>query len=312
LNFYSRNDFVKPQQWCEKIAETSDLCCELYYLAAQYFAMVAEYDLADQIINTALEKCNDNTYDKYLKYSRETEISSLIKLQADNLKYRTKKPYWPQTEERRRAIAQIYDEKGIKYPRKKPVKIAESDFEPIQEYFGEAPVDYCAFWCAAAFSVAKAKSIYQIAAVKVRNGKIMERFQSYVRPISKDGESVKKSAAKEAEIDISVLNEADEVDQVMGKFLAFAGNDILVSTGALGEQKSLISRAARYSGMKKLNNQFWDLLDYAADVSEEFDLKNNTREYLINHYRLKEGTDALGKAEVNILIYDKLHEDDNL
>ena len=311
LDFYMRNDFVKPEKWCMKISETPDLYCELYYSAAQFFAMTGEYDLADQIIDYALSLCSYDGYGKFLMYTKEIEIQGLNKLKLDNERYRTKKPYWPNTEERRQKVTEVYEKKGIPIPsQKKSVskkkKVKESDFEPIQEYLGDVPDQYCAFWCAEAFGITAAKGIYQIAAVKVEHGKSIDSFQSYIRPW--DGTASIKGSAKDAGVDAEILDKADNVVEVMEKFFAFAGNDILVSTEALGNQAKLISRAARYAQMKKIDNQFFDLLDYAADVSEEFDMQNNTRSYLLGHFGLKEGNDALEKANLNMVILEKLKE----
>ena len=92
----------------------------------------------------------------------------------------------------------------------------------------------------------------------------------------------------------------------MSKFFAFVEDDILVSTGALGNQAKLISRAARYAGMKEIKNEFYDILDLAADTSVEFDLANYTREYLLSHFSVEEGKTALEKAKINKLLYDEL------
>lgn len=311
LDNYARNDFIKPQKWCEYIKHTDGLCCELYYSSAEFFAMVGDYDISDEIIRKALKYCNDDTYNSFLFHSRESEIESLNKLSKSILGYRTKKPYWPQKEERRRALAVIYDKKGISYPRieKKPDKVSESDFIPLTESPEKPESDYCAFWCAEVFSTTAAKDIYQIGAVKVRNGVVSDEFQKYIRP-QKSTATAKKSVAKEAGIDIEVLNSAEDVDQVMGKFFSFVGNDILISTDALRSQEGLITRAARYSGMKSIPNLFFDLLDFAAEISPEFDMQNNTRDYLLSHFGIKEGVDALGKATANIQIYDCLKEMD--
>lgn len=280
LDSYLRNDFVKPRKWCEMICKTEYLCCELYYRAAQYFAMVAEYDVAEQLILSSLEKCNDLTFDRFLIYSREKEIESLEKLRKDNERYRTKKPYWPTTEERRRAVAAIYDEKGISYPRitSKPKKVKECDFVPISECFEDELSDYCTFWCNEAFSISSVKSIYQIGAVKVAEDKIVDTFEAFIRPWD-GGVNARKSAAKEVGVSVEIIESAEDIDLVMPKFFTFVGDDVLVSTGALGNQAKLMSRAARYAGMKEIKNEFYDLLDLAADTSEEFDLANNTREY---------------------------------
>ena len=299
LKKYIRNDFIKPRLWCDWIAETEGIYCELYGQAAMYFGMIAEYDLSDQMTDKGLA-CK-----QFLYSTEETMQKSLEKQKVDTLRYRTKKPYWPTTEERRRAVAMFYDEKRISYPRieNKPIKVLENEFEPIDECF-EEPESYCAFWCAEAFNVSAAKPIYQIAAVQVDNGNIINEFQSYIRPW--DGVACRKAAAKEAGVSLAVIESAEDVDQVMNKFFEFVGSLTLVSTGALGDQAKLLCRAARYSGMKKLPNELYDLLDLAAETDSSFDLENNTREYLLQAFHIAEGADALGKAKTNIAIYESL------
>ena len=118
-------------------------------------------------------------------------------------------------------------------------------------------------------------------------------------------------AAKEADVPLSVIEGAEDVDQVMPKFFAFVGDAVLVSTGALGNQAKLISRAARYSGMKEIPNEFYDLLDLAAETDSKFDLENNNRAFLLQYFGIAEGADALGKATANIALYEALkkHEE---
>lgn len=306
IDSYIPNDFIKPKEWCELIAESNNLCCELYAVAAKYFAMIGEYELADTVADKGLLRCNSEENRTFLFYSPENMISRLEKQKEDTNRYRTKKPYWPATEERRRAIAMFYDEKGIKYPRieSRPEKIKENEFAPINECFDDDFADYCAFWCADTFSVSVAKGIYQIAAVKVRDGVVTEEFQELIRPW--DGVAARKAAAKKAGIELSVIENAEDVDLVIPKFFAFVGDDILVSTGSLGNQAKLISRAARYAGMREIKNEFFDLLDLAADTSSDFDLANNTREYLLAHFSVAEGKSALEKARINKLLYDAL------
>ena len=306
VDSYLPNDFIKPKKWCEIISESEDYSCELYALAAKYFAMIGEYDLADSVTEKGIELCNDVDRRILLFCSPEYMIARLEKQKEDTNRYRTKKPYWPATEERRRAVAMFYDEKGIKYPRieAKPPKVKESDFAPINECFDDELTDYCTFWCADTFSLSAAKGIYQIAAVKVRDGEITEEFQQLIRPW--DGIADRKDAARKAGVELSVIESAEDVDQVIPKFFAFVGDDVLVSTGALGNQAKLISRAARYAGMREIKNEFYDLLDLAADTDSEFDLANNTREYLLAHFSIAEGKSALEKAQINKQLYDAL------
>lgn len=306
LNSYLRNDFIKPQKWCEIIVETDNLCAELYGLAAQFYSMIGEYDLSDQIADKVLTYCDHADYDQFLFYSRENMIAHLNKQKDDTQRYRTKKPYWPSTEERRRAVAMFYDEKGIRYPRitKRPPKVAESDFAPINECFEDELQNYCSFWCEEAYSISAAKSIYQIGAIRIRENTIVDSFQSLIRPW--DNAIGRKDAAKKAGVSLETIETAEDVDLVIPKFFEFVGSDILVSTSALGNQAKLISRAARYAGMVEIKNGFWDLLDVAADIDADFDLDHNTREYLLEYFEIPEGDNALGKAKANVALYQKL------
>ena len=309
IDYYIPNELIKPKRWCEVIAETDGLCCELYAAAAKYLAMIGEYELADALTDKGIDLCNVVDRSVFLFYSPENMIARLTRQTEDTHRYRTKKPYWPATKERRRIVAMFYDEKGIKYPRTdtRPEKVPEDEFAPINECFESEVTDYSAFWCSEVFSLTTAKCIYQIGAVKVCEGKVTDTFESFVRPWD-SGCSARKSAAREVGVPLEVIESADDVDIVMPKFFAFVGDDVLVSTGALGNQARLISRAARYAGMKMIKNEFYDLLDLAADISPDFDLANNTREYLLSFFTITEGKTALEKARVNKQLYDALIE----
>lgn len=115
-----------------------------------------------------------------------------------------------------------------------------------------------------------------------------------------------KRCRKKAGVELSVIESAEDIDQIMPKFFTFVGNDVLVSTGALGNQAKLLSRAVRYAGMKEIKNEFYDILDLAADTSDDFDLANNTREHLLAHFSIEEGNTALEKAGINKKLYDSL------
>ena len=306
LDYYIPNDFIKPQKWCEIIEKSDDFCMELYGIAAKFYGMIGEYEKADEIADKALNLCENVSDDRYIFSNRENMMIKLEKQKIDTERYRTKKPYWPTTEERRRAVAMFYDEKDIKYPRieSKPEKIKECDFASVLECYEEKLDSYCAFWCSEAFSVSAAKGIYAIAAVKVISGNIVDSFESFIRPW--DGTNSRKYAAKEANVELEIIENADDVDLVIPKFFDFVGDDVLVSTGVLGNQAKLLSRAARYSGTREIKNKFYDILDLAADTSNEFDLANNTREFLLSYFDVNDGITALEKAKVNVELYDKL------
>ena len=138
------NNFIKPKKWCEIVAESKDFACELYAVAAKYFSMIGEYDLSDIILKKGIEILENVEVRKLLFFSPEKMYEKFEKQKIDTNRYRTKKPYCPATEERRRAIAMFYDEKGIKYPRieKRAEKIRENEFEAIKECYDDGMNDY--------------------------------------------------------------------------------------------------------------------------------------------------------------------------
>lgn len=306
MDYYIPNDFVNPKKWCEIIEKSDDLCMELYGITAKFYGMIGEYEKADEIADKALELCENVSDDRYIYSNHENMVAKLEKQKVDTERYRTKKPYWPTTEERRRAVAMFYDDKGIKYPRieSKPKKIKECDFAPVLECYDEKLDSYCAFWCAEVFSIVAVKDIYAIAAVKVKDGNVIDSFESFIRPCN--GENSRKFAAKEANVNLETIENAEDVDLVIPKFFDFVSDDVLVSTGALGNQAKLLSRAARYSGMKEIKNEFYEILDLAADTADEFDLANNNREFLLSYFSIAEGETPLEKAKVNVELYNKL------
>lgn len=300
VRFYTPDNLVATQKWCHLIVKSNDLCCELYAAAAKYFSMIGDYDLADAMADKATALCKDEDRRKLLYFTPDGMLAELGRQRETTQKYRTQKPYWPRTEDRRRIVARFYDERNIRYPRieSKPTKVPENEFAAVKEYEGKCPADYCTFWCSRAFSAVSAKSIYQVAAVKVRDGQITDTFVSLVRPWDV-GDDARRSAAKESGIPLNEIEAAEDVDLVMTRFFAFVGDDVLVSTDALGEQWKLLSRAARYTGMREISNAILDLLDVAAETTENFDFDNNHREFLLAHFKIDEGKTALEKAEAN-------------
>lgn len=76
IESYIPNDFIKPKKWCELIADSDRLCCELYAVAAKYFAMIGEYELADAVADKGISLCNSEEHRTLLFYSPENMITS--------------------------------------------------------------------------------------------------------------------------------------------------------------------------------------------------------------------------------------------
>ena len=310
LSFYLRDDFVKPEKWCEKIIEHDNLFIELYYISAEYYSMIGEYDKCKYLLNKMEEKLNNsnaifsNEYNNYDNFSIKIEkLRNLLDKQKNG------KPYWPSTEERRLKIAKIYDQKGITYGNivsLKKQKISEEDFEQIKECNNYNIDTYCSFWCNYIESQRNIKDIYQICAIKVIDNKNVDKFEKYIKPW--DGKNYIEKASKISGISLDVFENSDQVNKVISEFKSFVDNNILISTDALGNQLNALIRAYRWSGFNKIENEFLELLDYAAFINEEFDMKNNTREYLLNYFKLEDLKDSYSKAYNNIIIFNKLKE----
>lgn len=305
LNWYGTNDFESPEKWCEFIEKTNDLYVELYSKAAEYRAKVGDYDLAEADLKKAYEYCKKRNSKFFFK--KENLLIDLDKLSRTLVTYRAGKPYMPKSEEAQQKILAIYERKAIRRQHilSRSKKIAEKDFQMPTEYIGDILDDYCAFWCTECFSTVKAKDIYEIAAVRVRNNKKVDTYRSFIKPWDV-GTSAKKAAAKEAGITEEELNKQRTVDVVMKEFFEFVGEDILVSTDAMGKQRDYLSRAARYAQMSTIKNNLLDILYYAEDISEKYEGKNNTRNHIMEDLKVKEGKNSLERAVANHQLYQKL------
>ena len=280
VHFYLRDDYINPKKWCDLICKSQkDLAIELYNISAEYYSMIGEYELSNQLIDKGLEVIKNKP--EYIFSNDESMTKSFERLKGLLNRYKSGNPYWPVTEERRRKVAEIYDQKGIKYPRieLRPEIVKEEDFKPINEVYDELSENYVCFWCAETYNVPEIKCIYQIGAVKINDNKIIDEYQSYIKPW--DGAKAKARAAKKANIGIEEIKAARDVDFVIKEFLEFIENYTLVSTDALGSQAKLFIRALRYSGIKSIDNGFFDILDYATNIDSQFDLENNNREFLL-------------------------------
>lgn len=298
-------DFKGAEKWCDLIWETDGLFCDLYYLAAKFYAMIGDYDKADILTDKAMDICDIESA-KFIYSNRDRMKSTLEKQRKDTERYRNTKPYLPKSEDDRAIIEQYHNERGIVFKTSpKVTHINQNDFAPINEYYGDIPEEYCSFWCTEVYSPNASKSICEIAAVKVKNDRIVSKFSSLVKPWD-SSVSARKSAAKDLGIDEQKLIDAPVVSSVVSEFIEFISSDILVSTDALTTQSNLLIRALRYSGMDHIDNLFLDLLDYAADISEKFDNENNNRQYIFEYFSLKEGKNALEKAECNVMLVKKL------
>ena len=314
LKFYLREDYEKPRLWCEIIANNNNLCVELYDIASIHCSMIGEYDMAQKLLQ--LENLNLDSNDRYLFSNKEHMKKSFDANYKLLDRYMNGKPYWPNTDERRLKLIKIYDEKGIDYQNylvskknhrsRENRRIKDSDFVANNEWLDDIPSSYISFYCRGVYSTKTVITMYDIGAVKVSNGNIIDTFYDIVKPWEELKEDI--AAANELKISIEELHKADEVDVAMKKFMNFVQDSLLVSTEGLGVQKKILTRALRYAYYTKLDNPIADILDYAASKNSMFDFENNTRNYLINYFNIPNGNNSLDKAIANYKIIEEIRK----
>lgn len=310
LKSYLRDDYEKPKFWCDIIVNDSNLSVELYDIASEYYSMVGDYDLGEKCIQYGKSKLDSK---EYLFSNKEFMTKSFEKMESLLERYKNGKPYWPNTEERRQKIKKIYDEKGIDYHNnsisvgvhrnRDNRRVKEKDFIAKNEWFDDIPNEYISFFCRGISGI-KVITLYDIGAVKIVDGKIVEEFYDIVNPWEE--QKIRQAAAKNLHISVEELSQADSVDVAMKKFTNFIGDSLIISTEGLGLQKGILTRALRYAYYKELNNPIGDILDYAASKDSKFDFENNTRDFLLNYFELEDGENSLEKAKVNYKIVECL------
>ena len=107
--------------------------------------------------------------------------------------------------------------------------------------------------------------ITEIGAVKVRGGKITDRFSELCNP----GRSIVPVVAELTGITDEMVADKPPVSEVMRRFTEFAGNDILVGHGIANSDIPFLRRAAARAGVR-FENRYFDTFRYAESLRGEF------------------------------------------
>ena len=104
--------------------------------------------------------------------------------------------------------------------------------------------------------------VIEISALKVRNGRIAEEFSELVNP----GMPIPYAASRVNNITDRMVNDAPHFDQVLERFLDFAGDDVLVGHNICTFDMKFIYRdCERYFG-KTISNDYIDTLRLAKVI----------------------------------------------
>lgn len=141
--------------------------------------------------------------------------------------------------------------------------------------------------------------IIQIGALRVREGKITDTYQTYVRP----GRSISERITQLTGIADATVEHAPAIDQALPEFLAFAGEDVLLGHHIIFDY-SFLKRAAVNAGYP-FERQGMDTLKLARRFLPQ--LESRSLPFLCSHYGIEHRAhDALSDARATIMLYERL------
>ena len=276
---------------------------ETYLVLAQYFYKTRRYDDAKRMITGASE-----VSDSVREENKIEPVKEEIRVRSEGIKA----GYKPGKKEQRfeyYSFLKTYDlpvdqREYAKFMKNytSPVtrvsqKIKESEFKPLTYYEGESvPENYISLWLTSEFHI-KTREIVEISAVRVQEGEIIGAFHSFVQPTD--------TVSSFVNVNIEDVKKAGSLPKVFKSFMEFAGSDVIAVMN-FGEQKKLISRAARYSMMDHLDNEFLDIIDFAEELSDTFELY--TTETLLEKYDLSDVSDGQKKVRLNVELLNRMVE----
>ena len=164
-------------------------------------------------------------------------------------------------------------------------------------YSKQQPIDteYCILDTETTGIVAGREKIIEIAALKVKNGKIINEFTYLVNPEKAMPESIIKITG----ITNEMVNNAETIDKIIPKLVNFIGDSVLVMHNA--EFHINFLRCAFENNKYKLENTYVDMLELAKKIFPKF--KRYQLKMLAENLNIKNSIDVLrdyAKTELDI------------
>lgn len=148
----------------------------------------------------------------------------------------------------------------------------------------------------------KKDKIIEISAVKVRGGKVVEEFSSLVNPEM----PIPYYATEVNNITDDMVKDCPTIKLVLGEFLGFIGNDILVGHNIHNFDMKFIYRETMDIYGKNIDNDYVDTLFLARHCLPE--LSNHKLVDLANYYKLSTAGAhrALNDCRMNQQVFENL------
>lgn len=143
--------------------------------------------------------------------------------------------------------------------------------------------------------------IIEIAAVKVRNDKIVNEFETFINPQI----SIPKDATNINGITNEMVKNAPILDDKIGAFYKFIENEVLIGHKINGFDLNILSRECSKLLNIDLNNDFLDTCQLSCHVEIKEKLENRRLETLCRHFKIKEIPNhrALQDVKANLELY---------
>ena len=150
----------------------------------------------------------------------------------------------------------------------------------------------------------KTDRIIEIGAIKVREGRITEVFETFINP----GRLLEERIVELTGISDEMLKNAPDINEVLPALLTFVGEDVLLGHSVLFDYSFL--KKAAVNNKLTFERQGIDTLKIARRYLTE--LPSRSLDCLCNHYRIAHKAHrALEDAKATCCLYDKLWEDFN-
>lgn len=264
--YYKNYNYIEAEK-ISNILEDEEIEDEkILYNLGDYYMITRRYDMAIKHLNKG---CSDN-----IKSKIEECMAREKGKEAGG-----KAAYLPAKKEYKEIYMDFINSLGIDIEmpiqrKKAPEKIKIEDYPKPVECQIPGFNSFVAFDVETTGLSSKTDSIIEIAAIKVRDGKIIESFQELVHPY-------KKKIPVEVEMLTGITNNMvynrREIWEVFEDFVKFIGDDILVGYNCMTFDSQFLVRAGRLSNIK-IYNQYFDVMKY---VIKSKDVLNYTEKNLV-------------------------------
>lgn len=147
--------------------------------------------------------------------------------------------------------------------------------------------------------------IIEIAAIKVRDNKVIESFETLVKP----NEHIPPEISELTGITDEMVSDAPDISEVLPRFIKFIGDDILVGHNINSYDLNIVYDIANDILDFEISNDFVDTFDLSRCLTD-LDLPHYNLETLCNYFNVinKKAHSALSDVMANHEVYQKMKD----